>query len=328
MTKLSSKSSLQAPNRQASIFIIFFITMTCSFLSIVLAPTAFASDAMQKALKIYLGEIEKKHAEYGWGDIQPAKIPWQFYRTTARKKPLIFVQFGNAKDNCTLFLGGVHGDEPPTVYVLMKLANYINDNPLLFKDKCIIIAPLVNPDGFFARPQKRVNNNNIDINRNFPTKDWTAKAIRQWELKYHRNKRYNPGKKAGSEQETGFQIALIKRFKPQKILSVHSPLNLYDYDGPSSDLDNFEQWLDSISKETNHPMKKFGYFPGSLGNYAGHERDIFTLTLELPSSNPGKGREFYSKFQPMIMKYLNLPIESRPPLLKIDESFMTNKIRS
>jgi len=105
-----------------------------------------------------------------------------------------------------------------------------------------------------------------------------------------------------------FQIALIKRFNPQKILSVHSPLNLFDYDGPSSDLDSFELWLEKISKESNHPLRKFGFFPGSLGNYAGHERSIFTLTLELPSSKSSKAKEYFDKFQTSILKFINLSV--------------------
>ena len=40
------------------------------------------------------------------------------------------------------------------------------------KDKKIVIAPLVNPDGFFSKPPKRTNSRGVDINRNFPTRDW------------------------------------------------------------------------------------------------------------------------------------------------------------
>jgi protein MpaA len=138
-----------------------------------------------------------------------------------------------------------------------------------------------------------------------------ADALRQWNIKHNGNRRYYPGKKPGSEQETLFQITLIKRYKPQKILSVHSPLGFYDFDGPSSDLDSLERWLDTISRETNHPLKKFGFFPGSLGNYAGHERNIFTLTLELPSSEPRKGSQFFDRFQPAFLKFLNLSIHDR-----------------
>ena len=103
----------------------------------------------------------------------------------------------------------------------------------------------------------------------------------------------------------------MNRFKPRKILSLQSPLGFYDFDGPTTGLDSFEQWLDAISKESKYPLKKFGFFPGSLGNYAGHERNIFTLTLELPSSEPQKGSEFYRKFQPAITKFIDLSVSGR-----------------
>ncbi len=277
-------------------------------LSLIIPVQTFALDTSPTNIKTFLKALELRCIEYGWTDINPNEIKWEYHRTTQRKYPLVFTQFGSSKNNCILFLGAVHGDELSTVYVLLKFAHYIKDNPALFKDKCIIIAPLVNPDGFFSKPSERVNANGVDINRNFPTRDWSSEAVRQWEGKYNSNRRYYPGKKPGSEQETLFQIALIKRFKPQKILSVHSPLGFYDFDGPSSDLDSFERWLERISKDTNHPLKKYGYFPGSLGNYAGHERDIFTLTLELPSSDTDKGNEYFLKFQTPILKFINLPI--------------------
>jgi protein MpaA len=267
----------------------------------------FSYNASSGEFNKYLIALDGQFAGYGWKDLHPQAIPWEYYRTTKGKNPLMFVIFGNQQKHCTLFLGGVHGDESPTVYLMFKLAHYVKENPALFKDKCIVIAPLVNPDGFLSASQTRVNSAGIDPNRNLPTRDWRAKALRQWTAK-GKNRRYYPGAKPASEQESLFQIALIKRFKPQKILSVHSPLNFFDYDGPSSTLDSFEKWMEQICKETNHPLKKFGYYPGSLGNYAGHERNIFTLTLELPSSDPGHGSNYFEKFQPSILKFINLPV--------------------
>lgn len=305
--------------------VIFFIGLSLCGLFFDPSP---ALGVTGRDVQKYIGELEGKCWEYGWRDIKPSRIAWQSHRMTNRQRPLVFYQFGNNKKNCTLFLGGVHGDETPTVYLLLKMAEYVNDHPQLFKDKCIIIAPLVNPDGFFSKPQQRVNANGVDLNRNFPTKDWASKALSQWAKKTKKNKRYYPGKRPASEPETAFQIALLKRFKPQKILSIHSPLGHYDYDGPTSDLDTFDQWLDEICKETGHPKKKFGYFPGSLGNYAGHERNIFTLTLELRTSNPAKGPEYYGRFQPMMVKFLDLPIESAPPFIKVDKLHLKKKQRS
>lgn len=271
------------------------------------------SPAMQK----FLGAVERQNTHYGWKDLKLSNIPWEYHRTTRNHHPMIFANFGNPSGDCILFLGGVHGDELPTVYLMFKLAQYIKQNPAVVKDKCIVIAPLLNPDGYFALPSTRINANGVDINRNFPTRRWHPDAHDQWVKKGKKNKRYYPGPKAGSEQETQFQMALIKRFKPQKILSAHSPLNFFDYDGPSSDLVSFEQWMEKISREANHPLKKFGYYPGSLGNYAGHERNIFTLTLELPTSDPKRAGEYFRKFQPAFLKFIDLPVVGTPPYTRL-----------
>ena len=289
---------------------IFKYFALCILLLFIVPVKVSAAAAVSKDLNGFIEVLERQCSKYGWTDVKPREIPWEYYRTTQNKRPLIFVHYGKSESNCILFLGAVHGDELPTIYLMLKLVQYIKDNPLILKDKCIVVAPLLNPDGFLAFPPHRVNANGVDINRNFPTKDWYKNALRQWNVKYHKNKRYNPGQKPASEQETIFQMALIKRFKPQKILTVHSPLNFFDYDGPSSDLDNFEHWMEMICKESNHPLKKFGVFPGSLGNYAGNERNIFTITLELPTSDPNKAKEYYQKFQPSILKFINLSLKS------------------
>jgi murein peptide amidase A len=288
---------------------------------LLLPAGVLAYSSSSNDFKQYLSLLEKQNAAYGWTDINLEEIPWEYYRTTKNRHPLMFVHFGNTARNCILFLGGVHGDELPTVYFMFKLAQYVKDNPALFKDKCIVIAPLLNPDGFLSEPPTRINAHGIDINRNLPTRDWQANAIRQWILKTKKNKRYYPGAKPSSEQETLFQVALIKKFKPQKILSAHSPLNFYDYDGPSSDLNSFEHWMEQICKEVDHPLKKFKYYPGSLGNYAGHERNIFTLTLEMPSSDFNRGLEYFQKFQPSILKFIDLPVSGMPPHIKLIKNY-------
>jgi len=252
-----------------------------------------------------IASLEKRFSDYGWNDINLQDIPWEYHRVTKGGRPLFFAQFGSGS-NCTLFISTVHGDELPTLYLMLKLADEIKNNTDQYKDECIIIAPLANPDGFFADPPTRVNGSGIDVNRNFPTKDWNSSAISLWKKNTDSNKRYYPGSKAGSEQETLFQIALINRFNPQKILTIHSPLGFYDYDGPSTSLDNFGEWVDKISKETEFPLKKYGIFPGSLGNYAGVEHNILTLTLELPTSDPGKSLEYYEKFYPAFLKFIKL----------------------
>jgi protein MpaA len=42
--------------------------------------------------------------------------------------------------------------------------------------------------------------------------------------------------------------------------------------------------------------KSTGYFPGSLGNYAGRELGIPTITLELPTADATKAEAYWKKF--------------------------------
>lgn len=303
----------------------FLCVFFCLLFCVSLFSPASAADQPPKALTKYLQDLSKQNDRYGWKDIKPDGIAWEYHRLTRNRHPLVFTYFGKPTGDSILFLGGVHGDELPTVYLMLKLAQYLKEHPEVVKDKCIVIAPLVNPDGFLKQTPTRVNASGVDINRNFPTRRWNPDAHKQWETKGKKNPRYHPGPAAGSEQETLFQVALIKRFKPQKILSIHSPLNFFDYDGPSADLNSFEKWMEKICKEANHPLKKFGYYPGSLGNYAGQERNIFTLTLELPTSDPKLGSEYFQKFQPAFLKFINLPVTGTPPYARLVESGKMSK---
>jgi murein peptide amidase A len=316
VNKCSSIRTMFQHKKTTFCFCLFFYLLFC----LSLPHPVWAADQPSKELKIFLDALEQQNVRYGWEDISLGAIDWEYHRTTRNNHPLIFAHFGKPSGDCILFLGGVHGDELPTAYLMFKLAHYIKDHPDVVRARCIVIAPLVNPDGYLASLPTRVNAGGVDINRNFPTKRWHPDAHRQWLAKGKNNPRYYPGSEAGSEQETHFQVALIKRFKPQKILSAHSPLNFFDYDGPSSDLDSFEQWMEKISKEANHPLKKFGFYPGSLGNYAGHERNIFTLTLELPTSDPKLSAVYFRQFQPAFLKFINLPVTGSPPFTRLMKS--------
>jgi protein MpaA len=256
------------------------------------------------------GEAQEKHGEFqksavelkghfenlGWKDLVIEKSDWEYHRKTRGNRPLMFTAFGNSSEKVVLFLGGVHGDENPSVYILFRLAQFLKKNPELYSNKTIVIAPLVNPDGFLARPQRRTNSAGVDINRNFPTRDW----------RQSRKDRYYSGPLANSENETRLQIALMNRFKPTHIISIHSPLACNDYDGPSSDLDSLVIWLKKVSKENGLPFRRYQVFPGSLGNYAGMERGIHTLTLELPSSEASKGPAYFDQFKRMFLDILDL----------------------
>ena len=246
--------------------------------------------------------------------VDPCKdIQWKIGGDSVEGRPLVYGEFGNPKavNNTTLILAMVHGDEITPFYLALELAHWAIEHQTELADSRIIVAPLVNPDGFFHRPRTRINARGVDVNRNFPTQDWLAKAQETWKKKYHSDPRRFPGSQSNSEPETVFQQQLIKQVKPKKILSIHSPLNMLDYDGPTHlTLAKFpEEYVkECLRLRSRVKAISAGFFPGSLGNFAGQELGIPTLTLELPTSNPRKGPEYWEQFKPGIKTMIEFKV--------------------
>ncbi len=137
------------------------------------------------------------------------------------------------------------------------------------------VIPILNPDGL--KKKTRTNANNIDINRNFPTHDWNELANAYWKKTTSANPRRFPGNEAASEPETKCAMKHIEDFKPDFIVSVHTPLKVLDFDGPK---------ISPPPKFDYLPWKSLGHFPGSLGRYMWFERSTPVLTMELKESLP------------------------------------------
>ena len=73
---------------------------------------------------------------------------------------------------------------------------------------------------------------------------------------------------------------IIREHKFDAILSIHAPFEIVNYDRPAQEL------AEKISQLTGYPVQgDIGYpTPGSFGNYCGVERNIPTITLELPET--------------------------------------------
>jgi hypothetical protein len=136
------------------------------------------------------------------------------------------------------------------------------------------VVPVLNPDGVQAKT--RTNANNIDLNRNFPTKDWDQLAKTYWKKQTRENPRRNPGEAGGSEVETKCAMKLLEEFKPDFIVSVHTPLKVLDFDGPKVTFPKYDYL----------PWRSLGHFPGSLGRYMWFERQTPVLTTELREDLP------------------------------------------
>lgn len=266
---------------------------------------------------------------YKWDKSLFVKEGWLQQGTSVNDLPLIYWTCGNSAENVSLILSTVHGDEVTPVYFGFRLVEWVKARPELCKNRTVVIAPLVNPDGFLRyRVGTRTNFNKVDLNRNFDTPDWAASALSLWKTKGNSQRRYYPGDKAGSEPETKFQAWLIDHFKPHKILTVHAPLNMMDYDGPQTEdalkfskayIDSCNQ-LKNVIKQATPSLNFFayGYFPGSLGNYAGVQRGIPTLTAELPSTDADKAGFYFGELEAGTKLFLDYQIKGSP--IKVSES--------
>lgn len=270
-----------------------------------------AEDASPK-IADWCKKVQSYYKRYGWKEKSCEEIRWHAEESSVQGEPLVYGEFGQRDSkNKTLVLSMIHGDEITPLYVGFSLAQWLAKNELKIKDAYVIVAPLVNPDGLFAKRPTRVNARGVDVNRNFNTKDWHEKAQKIWE-KYKKNPRRNPGDTSNSEPETLFQIHLLEKFRPTKILSLHAPLNVMDYDGPSSmTLEDFpNHYVETCEKlKKSLKAKTTGFFPGSLGNYAGFESGIPTITLELSTSDPAMAKSFWEKFTLGIQKMIDYRVE-------------------
>jgi len=257
----------------------------------------------------WCGDLRSSFRELKW-NLEPCDgIEWKFESRSVEGRPLVYAEFGELDSpNTTLIFTAVHGDEITPVYLGIKLARWVQEHvkelaklpPAQTKHFHVVIAPIVNPDGFFDKPRTRMNAHGVDVNRNFATTDWDTHALQAWKAKYHSDHRRYPGPRSRSEPETVFQEDLIHRFKPKKILSVHSPLNFLDYDGPTAvSLEKFPREYIKKCLELRAQLKAIssGVFPGSLGNFAGRELGIPTLTLELPTADPHKAENYWQHFR-------------------------------
>lgn len=191
-----------------------------------------------------------------------------------------------------LIIGVVHGDEPQGKFLIENYLDNIGNTPpphLRGRDEFqneervseiqgggqknkLLFIPCLNPDGLELKT--RQNANKVDLNRNFPTQNW---GVNENGTDISTNSDYFGGNTPASEIETRFVTEVIEEFSPDVILTLHAPYKVVNYDGPA------KETAEKISEIINYPTSTdIGYpTPGSFGTYAGVERNIPTITLEL-----------------------------------------------
>jgi predicted deacylase len=200
---------------------------------------------------------------------RPAPVRRTLLGRSVNGAPLVLQLFGDGPETMFVF-GGIHGSEPTSASLAGALAEYMRTHPQAAAGRTIGILAEANPDGL-ARG-RRGNANGVDLNRNFPASNWRRGKP---------GARYYGGPEPASEPETRAIMQAVEMLNPQLIISIHSinrGRHCNNYDGPGESLANLMAGLNGYPAAAS-----MGYpTPGSFGSWAGVDRDIPTITLELP----------------------------------------------
>ena len=181
--------------------------------------------------------------------------------------PITVQRHGSGHDTL-LVLATIHGNEFAGTPLVEKFAAWLEAHPAELTGKTVVLMPVANPDGY--RTQVRTNRQSVDLNRNFPAGNWQQAGP---------GKRGSPrlhGPTPLSEPESRALMRVVCTFFPDRVVSIHQPLECVDYDGPAAQL------AAEMSAACGLPVKKLGSRPGSLGSFVGVTLERPIVTLELP----------------------------------------------
>jgi protein MpaA len=179
-------------------------------------------------------------------------------------------------DDVIWIIATIHGNEAAGTPLLAKFVEWLKANPNELVGRKVVITPVANPDGFAEHV--RFNKHGVDLNRNFPAGNWNTAGEKA------------PGETPLSEPESRSLMRVLCQYFPNRIVSIHQPLNCLDYDGPAEEL------AKAMGAKCKLPVKKLGSRPGSLGSFVGVTLGKPIITMELPENAGMDGDKLWKEY--------------------------------
>ena len=200
-----------------------------------------------------------------WGTIQ-----WT-PRTYGRSQLGLPLEVWRPASRCTrLIFAAIHGEEPETTYALSRALRQLAEP----SEHCAVVLA-ANPDGLIRGT--RGNARGVDLNRNFPSRDWQPKPVtHRSTIEDKSDILLSTGEGPGSEPEVQALLSLIADLEPEAVIALHAPLACID-DANGSPLGR------RLAERTGMPfVKDVGYpTPGSFGSW-GSDNGVAVITYEFP----------------------------------------------
>ncbi|QGJ68742.1 Hypothetical protein PBC10988_4040 [Planctomycetales bacterium 10988] len=255
-------------------------------------------------------ELTKPHVQSAR---QQFPVPWETLGHSREGRPIQYATFGEGQYK-VLVLGPFQGDEIAALEFVDQLAIYLDRSRNQLGDRSIRVIRLPNPDGFVQGVRGNVHG--VEINRNFPARNWQQISG---------GTHWISGTRPASEPETQLLMQEIERWKPGRIILLNADSNRPEigWAGASHLL------AQTLAMKAEIPMARKGehWISGSLAAYYGAERQIPLLSLTFPSGNfqsfqTERGRvttpqhtqtaERWQKFGPIALSALELSPQTLP----------------
>ncbi|MBL8122064.1 DUF2817 domain-containing protein [Candidatus Saccharibacteria bacterium] len=212
-------------------------------------------------------------------------------------RPIVAYYYGSGSTSI-LFTGGIHGSEPSGSYIMQDWVAHLDANAhKIPTGRQVVVVPSLSPDGLAAG--SRLNANGVNLDRNFPTSNWTKDIITSGG-----SVPGGGGKSPLSEPEAQAIADLTTQLRPRLEVSFHSQGSLVGANACSASASVARQYAKAVGYGTmiGNAEEVMGYaFTGEYEEWMCEKFGTTSILIELPTHT---GR-YFSKHLDALWQMVN-----------------------